>query len=99
MGGGEMIEDVFLDHSTFAPPPTRFEAGTPSIAQAIGLGAACDYLDSLGMARIEEHERQLGTHLYEQVRAEGGRQFSGPEAGACVPWQTHMSFASIVAVR
>eukprot|EP00775_Hariotina_reticulata_P013041 gene13041-13168_t len=49
MGGGEMIQDVFLDSSTYAAPPARFEAGTPSIAEAIGLGAACDYLNAIGM--------------------------------------------------
>ncbi len=52
MGGGEMIQDVFLDHSTYAPPPARFEAGTPAIGEAIGLGAACDYLTGLGMAQV-----------------------------------------------
>ena len=50
----------------------RFEAGTPAIAEAIGLGAACDYLTSLGMENVAEHEQQLGTYLYEQVgRAQG----------------------------
>ena len=67
MGGGEMIQDVFLDHSTYAEPPSRFEAGTPAIAEAIGLGAACDYLSGIGMEAVAEHERTLGTYLYEQV--------------------------------
>lgn len=58
MGGGEMIADVFLDHSTYADPPLRFEAGTPAIAEAIGLGAACDYLASIGMHNV---------HTFEQV--------------------------------
>jgi cysteine desulfurase/selenocysteine lyase len=49
MGGGEMIQDVFLERSTYAAPPMRFEAGTPAIAEAIGLGAACDYLSGIGM--------------------------------------------------
>lgn len=52
MGGGEMIQDVFLDHSTYAAPPARFEAGTPSIAEAIGLGEACDYLSAIGMDKV-----------------------------------------------
>ena len=43
MGGGEMIQDVYLEKSTYAPPPGRFEAGTPAIAEAVALGAACDY--------------------------------------------------------
>jgi cysteine desulfurase/selenocysteine lyase len=47
-----MIQDVFLDHSTYAPPPARFEAGTPAIGEAIGLGAACDYLASLDMRQV-----------------------------------------------
>lgn len=68
MGGGEMIQDVFLDHSTYAEPPSRFEAGTPAIAEAIGLGAACDYLSGLGMERVHAYEKELGTYLYNQVR-------------------------------
>ena len=65
--GGEMIENVFLDHSTYAPSPCRFEAGTPMIAEAIGLGAAVDYLTSLGMDNVHDHERELGGYLYEKV--------------------------------
>lgn len=67
MGGGEMIQEVRLEGSTYAEPPSRFEAGTPAIAEAIGLGAACEYLAGLGMARVAAHERELGAHLYEQV--------------------------------
>lgn len=52
MGGGEMIQDVFLDHSTYAPPPARFEAGTPAVAEAIGFGAAVDYLSEIGMDKV-----------------------------------------------
>ena len=63
MGGGEMIQDVFLDHSTYAPPPARFEAGTPAIAETIGMGAAAEWLRELGMGRV---------HDYEQVRVERG---------------------------
>lgn len=51
-GGGEMIQDVGLDHSTYALPPLRFEAGTPAIAEAIGLGTACDVLSSIGMEQV-----------------------------------------------
>ena len=46
-----MIQDVFMDRSTYAPPPARFEAGTPAIGEAIALGAACDYLTGVGMDR------------------------------------------------
>ena len=67
MGGGEMIQDVFLDRSTYAEPPSRFEAGTPAIAEAIGLGAACDYLTNIGMDRIHAYEKELGTYLYNQL--------------------------------
>ena len=47
----------------------RFEAGTPAIAEAIGLGAACDYLTHLGMENVAAYEKQLGTYLYERVRS------------------------------
>ncbi|HWC83011.1 MAG TPA: cysteine desulfurase [Pseudonocardiaceae bacterium] len=57
--GGSMIEMVHMAKSTFAPPPQRFEAGVPNFAQAVGLGAAVDYLSAIGMDRIAEHEHQL----------------------------------------
>jgi cysteine desulfurase/selenocysteine lyase len=57
--GGSMIEQVFMDHSTFAAPPQRFEAGVPNIAQAVGLAAACDYLCAVGLDAIHEHEVHL----------------------------------------
>ncbi|GJM88154.1 hypothetical protein PR202_ga04183 [Eleusine coracana subsp. coracana] len=56
LGGGEMIADVFQDRSTYAEPPSRFEAGTPAIGEAIGLGAAMDYLSHIGMEQIHEYE-------------------------------------------
>lgn len=68
LGGGEMIQDVFLDHSTYAEPPSRFEAGTPAIAEAIGLGAAVDYLSDIGMKNVHAYEEELGGYLYQQVR-------------------------------
>ena len=55
-GGGEMIREVFEDRVTYGEPPHQFEAGTPPIVQAIGLGAALDYIDSIGKARIRAHE-------------------------------------------
>ena len=55
-GGGEMIREVFEDRITYGEPPHRFEAGTPPIVQAIGLGAAIDYVNSVGKARIRAHE-------------------------------------------
>lgn len=77
-GGGEMIDRVELQSSTYAMPPSRFEPGTPAIAEAVGLGAACDYLSSIGMARIAEHEAALGKYLYEQLEAVGGLTLYGP---------------------
>lgn len=67
MGGGEMIDTVSLQSSTYAPPPSRFEPGTPAIAEAIGLGAAIDYLSELGMDNIAKHEEELGGLLYQEV--------------------------------
>lgn len=83
MGGGEMIQDVFLDHSTYAPPPARFEAGTPAIAEAIGMGAAAQWLAGLGMARVHAYEAELGGYLYQQLEALGHRvTLYGPRPGA-----------------
>ncbi|MFD7512055.1 cysteine desulfurase [Streptomyces sp. NPDC059853] len=59
LGGGEMIETVSMNSSTYAPAPHKFEAGTPPIAQAVGLGAAVDYLSGIGMDRIAAHEHAL----------------------------------------
>ena len=58
-GGGEMIREVFEDRVTYGEPPHRFEAGTPPIVQAIGLGAAIDYVNSIGKPRIRAHETAL----------------------------------------
>ena len=58
-GGGEMIVEVTEDNVTYNDPPHRFEAGTPPIVQAIGLGAALDYMDSVGRERIAAHEADL----------------------------------------
>src|SRR5438477_6066899 len=64
-GGGEMIREVFEDRITYGEPPHKFEAGTPSIVQAIGLGAAIDYVGSIGMARIRAHEAGLLAYAQE----------------------------------
>ena len=61
-GGGDMIETVSFEGSTYAEPPARFEAGTPHIAGAIGLGAACDYLSDIGLEAIAAHEAMLLAH-------------------------------------
>jgi cysteine desulfurase / selenocysteine lyase len=67
LGGGEMIADVFFDHSTYADLPHKFEAGTPSIGEAIALGAAIDYLTNIGMAEIHAYEQELSVYLYQQL--------------------------------
>ncbi|WP_114008931.1 cysteine desulfurase [Cohaesibacter intestini] len=67
MGGGEMIKDVTLDGVTYGVPPHKFEAGTPPIAQAIGLGAALDYIDGIGRDRIAAHEEALKTYAHEKL--------------------------------
>jgi cysteine desulfurase/selenocysteine lyase len=66
-GGGEMIREVFEDRVTYGEPPHRFEAGTPCIVQAIGLGAALDYVGSIGKPRIQAHERALVTYAHERL--------------------------------
>ncbi|MFF5082986.1 cysteine desulfurase [Actinoplanes sp. NPDC000266] len=59
LAGGSMIETVTMARTTYAPPPARFEAGTPPIAEAIGLGAAVDYLNALGMEAVHQHEQDI----------------------------------------
>jgi cysteine desulfurase / selenocysteine lyase len=81
-GGGEMIADVFLDHSTYADLPHKFEAGTPAIAEAIGLGAAVDYLTNLGMAKIHAYEAELTAYLYKQIATVPALQLYGPKPNA-----------------
>jgi len=67
-GGGEMIREVFEDRITYGDPPHKFEAGTPAIVQAIGLGAAIDYITSLGKARIRAHEDALVGYAHDRLR-------------------------------
>ncbi len=76
--GGSMIEVVRMEGSTFLPPPERFEAGVPAAAQAVGLAAACDYLDGLGMASVEAHEHALTGHALEVVGGIDGVRIIGP---------------------
>ncbi|XP_020240606.1 cysteine desulfurase 1, chloroplastic isoform X1 [Cajanus cajan] len=78
LGGGEMISDVYLDHSTYAEPPSRFEAGTPAIGEAIGLGAAIDYLSGIGMQTIHDYEVELGRYLYERLLSVPNIRIYGP---------------------
>lgn len=67
-GGGEMIHEVYEDRVTYGEPPHRFEAGTPPIVQAIGLGAAIDYMNSVGKERIRLHEDALVHYAHERLR-------------------------------
>jgi cysteine desulfurase/selenocysteine lyase len=67
-GGGEMIQEVSEDRITYGEPPYRFEAGTPAIVQAIGLGAALDYITSIGKERIRAHETELVKSAHERLR-------------------------------
>jgi cysteine desulfurase/selenocysteine lyase len=78
LGGGEMIESVWMDHSTFAPPPHKFEAGTMPIAQAVGLGAAVDYLTAVGPGRIQAHEHELLRHALPALTEIDGLRILGP---------------------
>ncbi|KAI3994139.1 hypothetical protein MKX01_012396 [Papaver californicum] len=78
LGGGEMIADVFLDHSTYAEPPSRFEAGTPAIGEAIGLGAAVDYLSEIGMQKIHDYEIELADYLHESMCSIRDMRIYGP---------------------
>ena len=66
-GGGEMISDVTLDDVTYNEPPHRFEAGTPPIVQAIGLGAALDYIEDIGRENIKAHEAELAQYAHEKL--------------------------------
>lgn len=77
MGGGEMISEVFHDHTTFKPVPYRFEAGTMQVAQQIGLGAAIDYLTALGMDAVRAHEEELTSYALERL-SEAGATVYGP---------------------
>lgn len=77
-GGGEMIETVTMERSTYAPVPHRFEAGTPPIAEAVGLGAAVDYLSELGLDRIHAHEQAITGYLLEGLASVSGLTVMGP---------------------
>jgi cysteine desulfurase/selenocysteine lyase len=88
-GGGEMIRDVFEDRVTYGDPPHKFEAGTPSIVQAIGLGAAIDYVNSIGKNRIRAHEDALVKYAHERLRAINSLRIFGTakEKGAIVSFE------------
>lgn len=76
-GGGSMVQQVTFQHSTFAVPPKRFEAGTPAVASAAGLGAAIDYLNSIGLDAIEKYETELLDYALEEMRKVNGLRVIG----------------------
>nr|WP_301332468.1 cysteine desulfurase [Parerythrobacter lacustris] len=81
-GGGAMIDRVTFEKTTYAPPPQRFEAGTPMIAEAIALHAAIDYVDALDPERLFEHESGLAAQLREELRQLNSIRLFGPEKSA-----------------
>ncbi|HXD01815.1 MAG TPA: cysteine desulfurase [Novosphingobium sp.] len=81
-GGGAMIDRVTFAKTTFAPAPTRFEAGTPAIVEAIGLAAAIDYVEAIGIGAIHAHEARLVKSLREELRAMNSVTLFGPEDSA-----------------
>lgn len=88
-GGGEMILEVTEDNVTYNEPPHRFEAGTPPIVQAIGLGAALEYMETVGRGRIAAHEAELKKYAHERLRAINSLRIFGdaPGKGAIVSFE------------
>ncbi|MER5623094.1 MULTISPECIES: cysteine desulfurase [unclassified Streptosporangium] len=78
LGGGEMIEAVWMDRSTYAPAPHKFEAGTPPIVEAVGLGAAVDYLSEIGMDAVVRHEHELTAYALGALGEVPGLKVIGP---------------------
>jgi cysteine desulfurase / selenocysteine lyase len=78
LGGGEMIETVTMERSTYAKPPARFEAGTQPIAEAVGLGAAVDYLSNLGMEAVAAHEQRITAYALKRLSEVKGLTVLGP---------------------
>src|SRR5262245_34421597 len=78
LGGGEMIESVWMDRATYAPPPHKFEAGTMPIAEAVGLGAAVDYLGELDLAAVRAHEQNMIERALHSLSAIEGLRILGP---------------------
>jgi cysteine desulfurase/selenocysteine lyase len=76
--GGSMIKTVTMEHTTFADAPAKFEAGTPPIAEAVGLAAAVDYLDKLGMANVRAHEKAYVAYMLDRLETVDGLEIIGP---------------------
>ncbi len=79
LGGGEMISTVTMERSTYAGIPSKFEAGTPPIVEAVGLGAALDYLSAVGMDNVLAHEQAITGYALDGLRSVGGLSVLGPE--------------------
>ena len=79
LGGGEMIEIVEMEASTYAPIPHKYEAGTPPIAEAVGLGAAVDYLTELGMDNVAAHEHEIVSYALDRLKSVEGLEIIGPQ--------------------
>lgn len=94
-GGGDMIELVTTEGSTWAEPPSKFEAGTPAIAEAIALGEAVDQLEEWGLERLIEHERQVHLYGVERLRALPGVTLHGPVSSG-KPQESIIAFSTTV---
>ena len=81
-GGGAMIDKVTFARTTYAPPPARFEAGTPAIIETLGLAVAMDYVEALGLDAVGAHEARLVTQTREALRGINSVRLLGPEDGA-----------------
>jgi cysteine desulfurase/selenocysteine lyase len=93
LGGGEMIRTVTMERSTYADIPSRFEAGTPPIVEAVGLGAAVDYLGHVGMENVRAHEEAITGYLLDGLASVDGVSVLGPrsatERGGAVSFEVH----------
>ena len=81
LGGGDMIDRVTVERSTYADPPQRFEAGTPAIAETIALGAAIDYVSQIGMEQIRAHEQDILAYAHQRLSAVEGLRLIGTAVG------------------
>ena len=92
-----MIDEVKMSGSTYAKSPARFEAGTPPIAQAVGLGSAIEYLNRIGMDRIENYEHELGSYLYRRLDEVEGITILGPRPDPAMGGRDRVALCSFVA--
>jgi cysteine desulfurase/selenocysteine lyase len=81
LGGGDMIDRVTIEKTTYALPPQRFEAGTPAIAETIAFGAAIDYVESIGMEAVRSHEQDILSYAHQRLSAVDGLHLVGTAAG------------------